>query len=394
MTILTESWPLGGPDWASPDEAPFSIRSIAGALSLRADIDIVCLEGDIPEHRSDSAFEVTFLASQPPAIDQLRRSIGLNLLADTFDRRYLEDNTVDQLAGAWLDRLDSKKWDSLSCYFRQTSLPDLLVLVGHQHRRITPLLERIGIPLSWVPCCRSTSQLNLPFFDNICTQAESILVMSDHESKCLTSTELCSDAAVDNVGMVVPINPSVMREPTTELADQDYILALCPTGWNDDQYESQLTRLLAMKFPDNPIAVVQPGSLVIWRKNTINGFPPVTKHMDLMRLMAWAKCVVDLRPGELLATRTLESLRLGTPVLAPAGTRAADHLAGSNGGLWYRDAYELVQCVTILLAGDTAQTMGEQGRKYADANYGSSENFIDRVHRATGIGQLSDPLLT
>ena len=110
------------------------------------------------------------------------------------------------------------------------------------------------------------------------------------------------------------------------------------------------------------------------------------RHMDLWRLMAWARCTVDLRPDRLLGLRTIESMLLSTPVVVPQGGRAHRHVASSDGGLWFADAAELVGCVDALVEDDDAgPRLGEQGRRYASEAYGSPSRFVDRVTEATGL---------
>ncbi len=62
---------------------------------------------------------------------------------------------------------------------------------------------------------------------------------------------------------------------------------------------------------------------------------------NLWKLLSHAEVCLDLRPQGIVGRETLESLLLGTPVVVPEGTVAAEHAERSNGGLWYRDYREL-----------------------------------------------------
>ena len=65
--------------------------------------------------------------------------------------------------------------------------------------------------------------------------------------------------------------------------------------------------------------------------------PVKPSRPNLWKLLLAAEVCLDLRPQGIVARETIESLLLGTPVVVPEGTVAAEHAERSNGGLWYRD---------------------------------------------------------
>jgi hypothetical protein len=140
-----------------------------------------------------------------------------------------------------------------------------------------------------------------------------------------------------------------------------------------------------LRFTERPVVVVHDDALVVWRRCAAVASAPVTSATDLWRLMAWARGTVDLRPDRLLALHCIESMLLGTPVVVPDDGRAQQHAAASNGGLWFADAAELMSCVEVLLDEDVGSRLGEQGRHYATARYGSSSTFVDEVTTAVGL---------
>jgi glycosyltransferase involved in cell wall biosynthesis len=84
-----------------------------------------------------------------------------------------------------------------------------------------------------------------------------------------------------------------------------------------------------------------------------------------------ATVVVCPSPYESLSLLLLESLAAGTPVLANArSTVLVEHCINSNGGLYYADRDEFVECLNELI-GDARlrAALGQNGRDYVRRNY-------------------------
>jgi len=94
---------------------------------------------------------------------------------------------------------------------------------------------------------------------------------------------------------------------------------------------------------------------------------------DLERLQALeaATIVVCPSPYESLSLIALESLAVGTPILCNARSDVlVDHCLRSNGGLFYRDRDEFVECMKLLVADERLRAaMGRSGREYVRRNY-------------------------
>ncbi len=89
---------------------------------------------------------------------------------------------------------------------------------------------------------------------------------------------------------------------------------------------------------------------------------------DRQRMAAFEASEVALVPSsdDLLAQSLVESLAVGTPVLASARNAAAvEHCRASNGGLFYANREEFVDALRLLM-GDTElrAALGENGREY------------------------------
>jgi glycosyltransferase involved in cell wall biosynthesis len=84
-----------------------------------------------------------------------------------------------------------------------------------------------------------------------------------------------------------------------------------------------------------------------------------------------ATVVVVPSPYESLSLLALESFAVGTPVLANARSEVlVDHCRNSNGGLYYADRDEFVECLRLLVGEPTLRaSLGRNGREYIRKNY-------------------------
>jgi glycosyltransferase involved in cell wall biosynthesis len=112
---------------------------------------------------------------------------------------------------------------------------------------------------------------------------------------------------------------------------------------------------------------------------------------DRERMVAYEAADVTLAPAsdDLLAVSLLESLAVGTPVLASARNEAAvEHLRRANAGLYYRDRDEFVDTLRLLMTNTRLrERLGENGRQYVrqnhrwDAVMGRFERLVGRLRR-------------
>lgn len=110
--------------------------------------------------------------------------------------------------------------------------------------------------------------------------------------------------------------------------------------------------------------------------------PVGPSRANLHKLLAHAEVCLDLRPQGVVARETVESLLLGTPVVVPEGTVAAEHAERSNGGLWYRDYRELFAAAKVIIEeGSLRATLSAQGRAWATAMHGDHARFVEQTER-------------
>jgi glycosyltransferase involved in cell wall biosynthesis len=91
------------------------------------------------------------------------------------------------------------------------------------------------------------------------------------------------------------------------------------------------------------------------------------------RMIAYEAAEVTIAPSadDLVAQPLLESLAVGTPVLASARNRAAvEHCRRANAGLYYTNRGEFVEALRLLMTNSRLRhRLGENGRSYVRQNF-------------------------
>jgi len=113
---------------------------------------------------------------------------------------------------------------------------------------------------------------------------------------------------------------------------------------------------------------------------------------DRERMTAYEAASVTIAPDsdDLLSQSLLESLAVGTPVLASASNEAAvEHCRRANAGLYYANREDFVGALTELRSPALRERLGENGRRYIrhhhqwDAVIGRFERLVGRVRRTS-----------
>ena len=103
-----------------------------------------------------------------------------------------------------------------------------------------------------------------------------------------------------------------------------------------------------------------------------------------------ATVVVCPSPYESLSLLALEALSVGTPILVNARSEVlVEHCVRSNGGLWYSNRDEFIECLKLLVADARLRaTLGRNGRDYVRVNYrwdvvlGKYERLFAKIRNA------------
>ena len=381
VVVLTEHWPVGGAPFTTRDVESMVTRQTAGALTPSADVHIVTAQGAHAHTIPDGAFTVHFLGNTLDPSVALRRSFLLEALVSSTSPDRLSDTLVAEIT-EWLGD-GGDLWRGGAAVVAAIE-PDVVMVSGHLHLGLRSALGP-DTPYVSLPLCARPQGLDLSILAPDLRMASAVVTTSEAERSDVSCHLGPDGPRVSDTGMLVAVNPSVTEQPPAPLAAQDYVLVLCPSAIDAATRPAELARLLGLRFTEHPVVVVHDDGLVTWRRCQAQTTAAVTSDTDLWRLMAWARCTVDLRPDRLLALHCIESMLLGTPVVVPNDSRAQQHAAASNGGLWYGDAAELTSCVEVLLEQGVGSRVGEQGRRYATPRYGSSATFVDEVTAAVGL---------
>jgi glycosyltransferase involved in cell wall biosynthesis len=116
-------------------------------------------------------------------------------------------------------------------------------------------------------------------------------------------------------------------------------------------------------------------------------FAGLLSEQERLHALEAATVVVVPSPYESLSLLALEALAVGTPILCNARSDVlVDHCLRSNGGLFYGDRDEFVECLKLLVAdGRLRAAMGRAGREYVRRNYrwdvvlGKIDRMISRI---------------
>jgi glycosyltransferase involved in cell wall biosynthesis len=119
-------------------------------------------------------------------------------------------------------------------------------------------------------------------------------------------------------------------------------------------------------------------------------FAGLLSDRERLEALEAATVVICPSPYESLSLLALEALAVGTPVLANARSAVlVEHCVRSNGGLYYADADEFVECLTLLVRDTRLRTaLGQNGRDYIKRNYrwdvvlGKYERIFAKVRNA------------
>jgi len=100
-------------------------------------------------------------------------------------------------------------------------------------------------------------------------------------------------------------------------------------------------------------------------------FAGMLSEQERLNALEAATVVVCPSPTESLSLIALEALAVGTPILGNARNDViVDHCLRSNGGLFYRDRDEFVECMKVLVGDERMRAaMGRAGRDYVRRNY-------------------------
>jgi glycosyltransferase involved in cell wall biosynthesis len=100
-------------------------------------------------------------------------------------------------------------------------------------------------------------------------------------------------------------------------------------------------------------------------------FAGLLSESERIQALEAATVVICPSPYESLSLLALEAMSAGTPVLVNARSAVlVEHCVRSNGGLWYADRHEFIECLNLLMSDARLRAaLGRNGRDYVRKNY-------------------------
>src|SRR4029077_1997821 len=119
-------------------------------------------------------------------------------------------------------------------------------------------------------------------------------------------------------------------------------------------------------------------------------FAGLLPDRERLQALEAATVVVCPSPYESLSLLALEALSVGTPILVNARSAVlVEHAVHSNGGLYYADGDEFVECLKLLVGDERLRAaLGSNGRDYIRRNYrwdvvlGKLERLFAKIRNA------------
>ena len=368
--------------WDTRTEHGWITRQVAGALACGADVHVITLDGTSRSTTSDSVFTIHHLATPIEPSAELGREL---LLASITESSPGDPVPVTRALTDLINRDLDAPWHGVAEVLATLS-PDRVVIAGHQNVGAMTAVDRYGpdIPVSLLALAGYGDSLAFPLFASVFDRAQSILTVTHMEHESVVSHHR-RPGLVHRIGAPLTANPSVLTESDISVGGSDYVLILTGALRKDGSWETELSDLLRMRFPDQLMCISSKDSFCIWDRGYLDEGRPIERATDMYRLMAWARVTVDLRPGRLLGRRSVESLLYGTPIVVPEASAAREHADLGQAGLWFANPSELAWCVEALFEDSVRDRFGTQGRSYAEKEYSSTDLFIGRVLTACGL---------
>jgi hypothetical protein len=365
------------------DEGAWFARQVEGALAINRRVHVLALQGSTPRTVTNGAFTLHELAAPLDRRLEMRRDVALAALsAASATGAY--PFSGEPWSGSLLDGGMVHPWHSADAVLADLE-PDLVVIVDYRQVGALEAVNRVvpDVPVVLVPL---VSELDEPLNEHyrpVFDRAGAVLVATESEAGAVRALGIAS-GLVHRVGVPLAVNPSIWSEPIADLAGADYLAVVTSESSYIPGRLSALARLVRLRYPRLTMATVTTDSFDIWHDGCLTRSWMVERRSDLIRLVAWSRALLDLRPGRLFARTCAESVACGTPVIVPRRSRAHEH-AAAGGGLWYENPGDLTWCVGALADDGTREALSQAGRRYAEARFVSGNGFVEAVTNAVGL---------
>lgn len=393
-------------------EREVAVRRLAGALAKLAEVEVVSLEEGRPSSSPpgggevvlDGAFRVHPIAPftagrRPGGREAARARTALARAALSITAR--EDELLPDVVGRHLLRAEGADAAGALETLRRIA-PDAVVLCGAECLGL--VAGGLGGRSGCAPAGRRPRVVALPLLGSdeglaaaslgpLASSLDAVGLLSDVELE-LASRSLAAAGGAPaprlhrlHPSFPVPGDSASARPGLAGLGPfGEYLLLV--TGWPDCGALPPL--FLAAAAPQHElvrdvagevsVAEVRPGGWFVTDRRRRFDLPWPRGRANLRHLMGGALATVDLRPQGPLAELAVESMLLGTPVVVPEGSVAAERARLGNGGLWFRSTGELLGELRLLLADRALRTrLARSGLSWAEREHGDAGRFVGEV---------------
>lgn len=391
--VVTAEWGL---HWG---EVPSTVRTVAGALALTHDVDVVSLDDRAnlaivrPRFVEDGAFPVHSVTARPvlPRLTDLLTTA----LAQDAARGSRRAGTLPDLAARRLIALESQPSSEATDRIEALA-PDVVVLAGIA---ALPIAEALpvgpGRPRVIIfPLLGTDERLASGAISALAERADSVVAVSAPEEELLrSSVGRRKDELVRRLRVPFPVNREASVSRLAGItAFGRYVLVI--SGWPDGDpsgVEGPAHDYLRTVVGPVSVAEVRHGRWLVSEGGRHFRVPWAPSRMNVWRLMAGAVATIDVRRQGPVARETTESLAFATPVVVPAGSVAAAIAEESSSGLWFATPGELVDQVRWLLEHEEERlVMGEQGRRWVEDEAGDMDRFVGECTELALLGASVD----
>lgn len=381
VAIVASSW--GGIE----TEANAVLRLVAGAAALTCDITIVSLDDRTdaqsapPAEYADSIFTVRSVAAA-------HNGLRLERLLETAITRQPEGAaSLPAIAAERLLGLHERPSDEAAALLAELA-PDVVVLGGPEtlflrdRLPVGPGRPRVVV----LPLLGDDPLLSSRSLATFAEIADAVGAVSEAEERLLeSSVGRRRPSCVQRLRVSLPVNASAARSGLGGMASFGrYLLVISqwPEGDRDGAGVGPGHDLVRAVAGDVAVAEVGGAAWFVTTGTFRHDITWPRSRMNLWRLMARAAATIDVRLPGPLGREAIESMLLGTPVIVPEPSVAAEHARAGNGGLWYSEPGEMLDEARYLLGHEPERVaLGEAGRTWAEREHGDTDRFAAEVAR-------------
>jgi hypothetical protein len=277
--------------------------------------------------------------------------------------------------------------------------PDAVLLAGSEQPYNLDVLGRPGAPqrprVVVMPMAGDVRYLRSPIVLRLFEHADAIATVHPGELRALLQRRL---PGLETRPPVVPVELalSVNRGSAEHRlfgvrAFGPYVVLLRRFPASGPRFQRSLTHEVLREVVA-PLSVAEVDGLR-WRITdaamTLD-LPVGPSRVNLWRLFAHARAVVDVRPPGPVGREAIEAMMLGVPSVVPDASAVKAHVEAGNGGLWYADHAELVEELRALADEGLHGSLARGGEAYATATHADIEDFVRRMGRLV-LGRVAPP---